>query len=148
MSELHSQLEPFLILARNTKGAAAAKVVLDATAAVSYCLRQLAADIPEQHIYLLPAHGRAEHPGGRLPYLSHCLPAQIASNPTYEKHNKLLHLFAYGTLSDYISGEHRRAPSLAWLTTAPDAYPPLTAAHLTKLKHLTLVSLALQRRVS
>lgn len=30
----HSRLEPFLILARSTKGAAAAKVVLDATAAV------------------------------------------------------------------------------------------------------------------
>lgn len=32
----HSRLEPFLLLARSTKGAAAAKVVLDATAAVSY----------------------------------------------------------------------------------------------------------------
>lgn len=35
MSEQNSALEPFLLLARSTKGAAAAKVVLDATAAVS-----------------------------------------------------------------------------------------------------------------
>lgn len=34
MAEQHNRLEPFLILARGTKGAGAAKVVLDATAAV------------------------------------------------------------------------------------------------------------------
>lgn len=34
MAEHHNRLEPFLLLARATKGAAAAKVVMDATAAV------------------------------------------------------------------------------------------------------------------
>lgn len=35
MADLHSRLEPFLLLARSTRGAAAAKVIVDATAAVS-----------------------------------------------------------------------------------------------------------------
>ena len=36
MSESYARLEPFLLMARSTKGAAAAKIVLDATAAVSW----------------------------------------------------------------------------------------------------------------
>lgn len=39
--------------------------------------------------------------------------------------------------------------SKSWIKKAnKDSYPPLGPAHLTKLQHLTLVSLALQRRVS
>ena len=33
------------------------------------------------------------------------------------------------------------------LTASPDSYPSLAPTHLIKLKHLTLVSLALQHRV-
>lgn len=35
MPDLSANLEPFLLVARSTKGAAAAKVVVDATSAVS-----------------------------------------------------------------------------------------------------------------
>jgi COP9 signalosome complex subunit 7 len=35
MADLAARLEPYLLLARSTKGQAAAKVVMDATAAVS-----------------------------------------------------------------------------------------------------------------
>jgi hypothetical protein len=35
MSDSYARLEPFLLMARSTKGAAAAKIVLDAIAAVS-----------------------------------------------------------------------------------------------------------------
>lgn len=36
MPDLSANLEPFLLVARSTKGAAAAKVVMDATSAVSF----------------------------------------------------------------------------------------------------------------
>jgi hypothetical protein len=35
MTEIADRLEPFLLMARSTKGAAAAKIIKDATAAVS-----------------------------------------------------------------------------------------------------------------
>lgn len=60
MAELHSRLEPFLLLARTTKGAAAAKVVLDATAAVSAWRESaLILTSPERRLCLLGAAGAA-----------------------------------------------------------------------------------------
>ncbi|WOO82029.1 COP9 signalosome complex subunit 7a [Vanrija pseudolonga] len=106
MSERNASLEPFLLLARSTKGAAAAKVVLDATAANGvYVFSEL-----------------LEQPNIKA----------LQNDPSYDKHYRLLDLFAYRTLSDY--------------RQSPDSYPPLTAAHQTKLKQLTLLSLALQHR--
>ncbi|BEJ17981.1 hypothetical protein CspHIS471_0702580 [Cutaneotrichosporon sp. HIS471] len=90
-------LEPFLILARGTKGAGAAKVILDATAAPG--------------VYTF---------------------GELLDVPSIKESYRLLQLFAYGTLADY--------------TASPGAFPPLSPAHATKLKHLTLLSLALQTR--
>ncbi|OCF38141.1 hypothetical protein I316_00365 [Kwoniella heveanensis BCC8398] len=106
MSDIAARLEPFLLLARSTKGAAAAKIIVDATAA------------PGVHVFseLLD-----------LPNIQ-----ELANDPTYESHHRLLRLFAFGTLADY--------------ETNSSSYPPLSPAHILKLKHLTLVSLALQHR--
>lgn len=41
MADQAASLEPFLILARSTKGAAAAKIILDVTAAVSMLVQVL-----------------------------------------------------------------------------------------------------------
>ncbi|KLT45771.1 hypothetical protein CC85DRAFT_269062 [Cutaneotrichosporon oleaginosum] len=99
-------LEPFLILARGTKGAGAAKVILDATAAPRvYTFGELL-DVPS------------------IKELEH--------DPTHAKSYRLLQLFAYGTLADY--------------NASPDTFPPLSPSHIVKLKHLSLLSLALQIR--
>ncbi|WVQ73046.1 hypothetical protein IAR50_002609 [Cryptococcus sp. DSM 104548] len=75
MSDPAAALEPFLILVRSTKGAAAAKVILDATAA------------PGVYVF------------GEL--LNAPNVQQLAAEPSYKGHIDLLQLFAYGTLQDY-----------------------------------------------
>nr|XP_031860504.1 uncharacterized protein CI109_004115 [Kwoniella shandongensis]KAA5527576.1 hypothetical protein CI109_004115 [Kwoniella shandongensis] len=99
MTDLTSRLEPYLLLARSTKGAAAAKVIVDATAASGV---YVFADLLE------------------LPNIQ-----ELSSDPNFSGHYNLLRLFAYADTS---------------------IFPSLTPAHITKLKHLTLVSLALQHR--
>lgn len=69
---------------------------------------------------------------------------KLANDATHEKTYRLVQLFAYGTLKDYTDCE--LSGSLE-LTTAPDSFPALTPAHQNKLKHLTLLSLALANRV-
>ncbi|EJT49928.1 hypothetical protein A1Q1_00941 [Trichosporon asahii var. asahii CBS 2479] len=98
-----SRLEPFLLLARSAKGAAAAKVVENATAANGVYTFNALMDVPN-----------------------------VKESSDLQKHWNLLQLFAYGTLKDYIS--------------SPDSYPPLSPQQVAKLKHLTLVSLALEHR--
>ncbi|OCF61216.1 hypothetical protein L486_00862 [Kwoniella mangroviensis CBS 10435] len=106
MSDLSSKLEPFLLLARSTKGAAAAKIIVDATAAPGvYAFSELL----------------------ELPNIQ-----ELSTDPSYQNHYRLLQLFAYGTLTDYESN--------------PSSYPSLSPTHILKLKHLTVVSLALQHR--
>ncbi|ODN81553.1 hypothetical protein L202_01971 [Cryptococcus amylolentus CBS 6039] len=75
MSDPAAALEPFLILVRSTKGAAAAKVILDATAAPGVYVFGELLDAPNVQ--------------------------QLAAEPSFEGHIELLRLFAYGTLSDY-----------------------------------------------
>ncbi|KAL7418495.1 hypothetical protein Q5752_006953 [Cryptotrichosporon argae] len=101
-----SKAEQYLILARTTKGAAAAKIVLDATAAPGvYAFSELL-DVPGIQA--------------------------LAEDAQFQPHFRLLELFAYGTLQDYAE--------------TPSSFPPQTPAHQSKLKQLTLVSLALQSR--
>lgn len=59
------------------------------------------------------------------------MPSQLAN--THAPHYALINLFAYGTLSDW--------------ATSPSSFPALKAAHLTKLRHLTLATLASSARV-
>ncbi|WRT70327.1 uncharacterized protein IL334_007325 [Kwoniella shivajii] len=106
MTDSLAKLEPYLLLARSTKGAAAAKIILDVTAAPG--------------IYVF----------SELMELSNI--QELSNDPKYQGHYQLLRLFAYGTLVEY--------------QTASSSYPPLTAPHQVKLKHLTLVSLALKNR--
>ncbi|GFZ48614.1 hypothetical protein JCM24511_06362 [Saitozyma sp. JCM 24511] len=106
MADLAARLEPYLLLARSTKGQAAAKVVMDATAAPGvYVFSELM----------------------QLPNIQ-----ELGNDTNLANHLSLLQLFAYGTLATY--------------NTNPAAFPPVTSAHLLKLKHLTLVSLALRSR--
>ncbi|ORX40676.1 hypothetical protein BD324DRAFT_611744 [Kockovaella imperatae] len=106
MGDSTSRLEPFILLARSTKGAAAEKVIQDATAATGvYTFTELL----------------------NLPNIQ-----ALVSDPSGSKSVKLLELFAFGTLETYRADE--------------SSYPPLTSAQLQKLKHLTLVSLALHHR--
>ncbi|CAD6573952.1 MAG: hypothetical protein TREMPRED_000972 [Tremellales sp. Tagirdzhanova-0007] len=106
MTDSTLRLEPFVLLAQSTKGAAAAKVIIDATAAPGvYVFAEL---LELQNI------------------------RELEADPNFAKQYLLLQLFAYSTLTEY-SGN-------------TVSYPPLTSTHILKLKHLTLVSLALQQR--
>ncbi|WWD03573.1 hypothetical protein V865_001627 [Kwoniella europaea PYCC6329] len=106
MSDLSSKLEPLLLLARSTKGAAAAKIIIDATAAPGVYVFSELLEIPNIQ--------------------------ELSTDPTYQNHYRLLQVFAYGTLTDYEGN--------------PSSYPSLSPTHILKLKHLTLVTLALQHR--
>ncbi|WVF73015.1 hypothetical protein IAT40_007833 [Kwoniella sp. CBS 6097] len=75
MYDLADRLEPFLLLARSTKGAAAAKIIVDATAAPGVYVFSELLDLPNIQ--------------------------ELANDPTYESHHGLLRLFAFGTLADY-----------------------------------------------
>ncbi|CEH13352.1 COP9 signalosome, subunit CSN7 [Ceraceosorus bombacis] len=99
------RLEPFLLLAKSSKGAAAAQSIIDATAAPGvYVFNELLA----------------------LPSIQ-----ELQSGP-HEKAFALLQLFAYGTISDWAS--------------SPDAFPKLRPSHISKLRHLTLLTLAFNAR--
>lgn len=102
-----ARLEPYLLLAKSAKNAAAAKLVAEATAA------------PGCYVFseLFDCDGiRA-----------------LADDERYASSYRLLQLFAYGTVSDYVS-------------SAPGTYPTLNVAQEEKLRHLTLISLASKRR--
>ncbi|KAH9920305.1 uncharacterized protein B0H18DRAFT_1024747 [Fomitopsis serialis] len=97
--------EPFLLMSKAAKGAAAAKLIQDATSASgsSYSLSS-----------------------------SSCLTSR-ANSEQYAQHYSLLQLFAYKTYQDYL--QHK------------DVLPSLNQAQITKLKHLSLVSLAMESRI-
>ncbi|PFH45402.1 hypothetical protein AMATHDRAFT_160038 [Amanita thiersii Skay4041] len=102
-----AKLEPFLLMAKSAKGAAAAKLIHDATSAPGvYVFSELLAMPSVQEL------GKSEQ---HEPYLS------------------LLQLFAYKTYQDYV--QHQ------------DKLPALNPAQIMKLKHLSIVSLAAERRI-
>ncbi|KAJ7217650.1 hypothetical protein B0H12DRAFT_1153486 [Mycena haematopus] len=94
-SNFAAKLEPFMLMAKSLKGAAAAKLIADATSA----------------------------PGV----------FELSKHETHSKSLALLELFAYRTYEDYMQNK--------------DGFPPLNAPQTAKLKHLSIVSLASQRRV-
>lgn len=102
-----AKLEPFLLMSKSAKGAAAAKLVQDATAAPGlFVFAQLL----------------------ELPNIK-----ELSSNPQHAPTYSLLELFAHGTYSDYKAN----AASL----------PQLNQAQLTKLKYLSLASLASETQI-
>ncbi|KDQ52973.1 hypothetical protein JAAARDRAFT_162193 [Jaapia argillacea MUCL 33604] len=97
-----AKLEPFLLMAKSAKGAAAAKLIQDATSAPGVFVFAELLDLPNiQEVGVSYYH--------------------------------LLQLFSYRTYRDYL--QHK------------DSLPALSQAQVTKLKHLSLVSLAMERRI-
>ncbi|KAH9927440.1 uncharacterized protein BXZ73DRAFT_48901 [Epithele typhae] len=102
-----AKLEQYLLMSKAAKGAAAAKLIQDATSAPGVFV--FAELLEQPNIQELEAH---------------------------EQHSRsfsLLQLFSYRTYTDYIQNK--------------DALPPLNDAQITKLKQLTLVSLAQDTRI-
>ncbi|KAK2459800.1 hypothetical protein APHAL10511_008232 [Amanita phalloides] len=94
-------------MAKSARGAAAAKLVQDATAAPGvYVFSEL-----------------LEQPSIQ----------ELGKNDQHEPYLSLLQLFAYKTYEDYV--QHK------------DRLPQLNPAQITKLKHLSIVSLASERRI-
>ncbi|KAJ7457677.1 hypothetical protein B0H11DRAFT_209238 [Mycena galericulata] len=106
-SNFSAKLEPFLLMAKSLKGAAAAKLIADVTSA------------PGVFVF------------AELLELSNI--QELSKNETHAKSFALLELFAYRTYEDYMQNK--------------DAFPPLNASQTTKLKHLSIVTLASERRI-
>ncbi|KAJ3753213.1 hypothetical protein EV360DRAFT_97110 [Lentinula raphanica] len=106
-SNFASKLEPYLLMGKSMKGAAAAKLIQDATSA------------PGVFVF-----GELfELPGIR----------NLEKDEQHSKSYALLQLFAYKTYQDYLENK--------------DQLPPLNQAQTTKLKHLSIVSMATERRI-
>lgn len=106
-SNFATKLEPFLLIAKSVKGAAAAKLIQDATAAPGVFVFSELLELPNIQ--------------------------ELGKNEQSVKHLSLLQLFSYKTYQDYL--QHK------------DTLPPLNEAQITKLKHLSLVTLAADRRI-
>ncbi|KAH9005881.1 hypothetical protein EDB86DRAFT_2876897 [Lactarius hatsudake] len=106
-SHLATKLEPFVLISKSAKGAAAAKLIQDA----------------------ISAHG--------VYFFAELLDApnikQLAGNEQYGTYYALLETFAYKTYRDYLQQKV--------------ALPDLSPTQTTKLKHLSLLSYAMQQRV-
>ncbi|KAG6888186.1 hypothetical protein C0992_009401 [Termitomyces sp. T32_za158] len=106
-SNFPAKLEPYLLMAKGLKGAAAAKLIQDATSAPGVFVFSELLELPN-----IQELGKSEQHGKFL---------------------SSLQLFSYKTYQDYVS--HK------------DLLPPLNEAQTTKLKHLSIVSLAADRRI-
>ncbi|KZP30287.1 hypothetical protein FIBSPDRAFT_815005 [Athelia psychrophila] len=102
-----AKLEPYLLMSKSAKGAAAAKLIQDATSAPGVFVFAELLDLPNIQ--------------------------ELAKSETHSSFYSLLQLFSYKTFPDYI--EHK------------DSLPPLNQAQITKLKHLSIVSFAMDRRI-
>jgi len=106
-SNFAAKLEPFLLMAKSVKGAAAAKLIQDATSAPGVFVFSELLELPNIQ--------------------------ELGNSEQSKKHLSLLQLFAYKTYQDYL--EHK------------DELPPLNRTQITKLKHLSIVTLASTRRI-
>ncbi|KAF8179137.1 hypothetical protein BJ912DRAFT_1023925 [Pholiota molesta] len=107
LANFSAKLEPFLLMAKSLKGAAAAKLIQDATSAPGVFVFSELLELPNIQ--------------------------ELAKSEQHQKFLSLLQLFSYKTYQDYL--QHK------------DTLPPLNQAQITKLKHLTIVSLASERRI-
>jgi len=106
-SNFSSKLEPYLLMGKGMKGAAAAKLIQDATSAPGVFVFGELFQLPGVH--------------------------ELAKSEQHQKSYALLQLFAYKTYEDYIQNQ--------------DQLPALNEAQTIKLKHLTIVSMAAERRI-
>ncbi|KAI6037906.1 hypothetical protein EDC04DRAFT_2868567 [Pisolithus marmoratus] len=102
-----ARLEPFLLMSKSAKGAAAAKLIQDATAAPGVFVFAELLDMPNIQ--------------------------ELSTSEQYGPYFSLLQLFSYRTYRYYLENE--------------DSFPALNSAQITKLKYLSIVSLASERRV-
>ncbi|KAK0483832.1 hypothetical protein IW261DRAFT_1561622 [Armillaria novae-zelandiae] len=102
-----ARLEPFLLMAKSMKGAAAAKLIQDATSAPGVFVFAELLDLPNT--------------------------LELEKSEQHRKFLSLLQLFAYRTYQDYL--QHK------------DELPPLNQAQIIKLKHLSIVSMATEKRI-
>lgn len=102
-----AKLEPYLLLSKSSKGAGAAKLIQEVTAAPGVYVFSELLDMPNIQ--------------------------ELSASPTHSQFYSLLQLFAYKTYMDYVQYK--------------DSLPPLTPAQTLKLKHLTLVSLSMDKRI-
>ncbi|OAX37760.1 hypothetical protein K503DRAFT_719288 [Rhizopogon vinicolor AM-OR11-026] len=102
-----AKLEPFLLISKSAKGAAAAKLVQDATSAPGVFVFAELLELPNIQ--------------------------ELANNEQHAPFFSLLQLFSYRTYKDYLENK--------------DSLPQLNQAQITKLKHLSIVSLAANRRI-
>jgi len=107
LTNYSAKLEPFFLMAKSLKGAAAAKLIQDATSAPAVFVFSELLELPNIQ--------------------------ELGKSEQHQKSLALLQLFSYKTFQDYL--QHQ------------DLFPPLNAAQLIKLKHLTIVSLAADRRI-
>ncbi|KAF9481225.1 hypothetical protein BDN70DRAFT_992032 [Pholiota conissans] len=107
LANFSAKLEPFLLMAKSLKGAAAAKLIQDATSAPGVFVFSELLELPNIQ--------------------------ELAKSDQHQKFFSLLQLFSYKTYQDYL--QHK------------DLLPPLNQAQIIKLKHLTIVSLAAERRI-
>lgn len=99
-------LEPYLLMSKSAKGAAATKLIADATSAAGTFMFAELLDMPNIQ--------------------------ELAGNEQHASWLELLKVFSYQTWADY-----KQSTTL----------PPLNPAQSTKLKQLSIVSLAEQRRI-
>ncbi|KAJ8584865.1 hypothetical protein M405DRAFT_746243 [Rhizopogon salebrosus TDB-379] len=102
-----AKLEPFLLISKSAKGAAAAKLVQDATSAPGVFVFAELLELPNIQ--------------------------ELANNEQHAPFFALLQLFSYRTYKDYLENKN--------------SLPQLNQAQITKLKHLSIVSLATTRRI-
>ncbi|KAH9947380.1 hypothetical protein B0H21DRAFT_739318 [Amylocystis lapponica] len=107
VTNFSAKLEPFLLMSKSAKGAAAAKLVMDATSAPGVFVFAELLELPNIQ--------------------------ELANNEQHAQAFSLLQLFAYKTYQHYLQHQN--------------ALPALNQAQITKLKHLTLVSLAMESRI-
>lgn len=107
-SNFSAKLEPFFLMAKSMKGAAAAKLAEDATSAPGVFVFSELLDVPNIQ--------------------------ELAKSEQHQKYYSLLELFSYKTYQDYLQNK--------------DSLPNLNHAQVVKLKHLSIVSMAAERRVS
>ncbi|KAK7462836.1 hypothetical protein VKT23_007413 [Stygiomarasmius scandens] len=106
-SNFAQKLEPFLLMGKTMKGAAAAKLIQDATSAPGVFVFSELLELPNIR--------------------------ELGKSEQHEKYLSLLQLFAYKTFRDYL--QHK------------DQLPPLNQAQMTKLKYLSIVTMAADRRI-
>ncbi|KAJ7596558.1 hypothetical protein C8J56DRAFT_816335 [Mycena floridula] len=106
-SNFSAKLEPFLLMAKSMKGAAAAKLVEDATAAPGVFVFSELLELPNIQ--------------------------ELSKSEQHAKSFRLLEFFAFRTYQDYLQEKN--------------SLPALNQAQTIKLKHLSIVSMASERRI-